>query len=157
MPRGLSEAPREERLRRPNAELIACGSRQSAFGDFETAYAISTGEYVALLVDSEAPVLDNEAPWAHLEARDGWKRPLGTQEDNALLMVSSMETWIAADPQAVQLQFGPNVRLQALPKAVAIESRTTDSILAALKAATQHCPSHYAKGTTSFAVLGRVS
>ena len=137
--------------------LVACGSRHSAFGDFETAYGGYRGEYVALLVDSEAPVSDVEAPWAHLEARDGWRRPPGVHDDNALLMVSSMETWIAADPEAVRLQFGPNVRLHALPSAVDIESRTTDSVLAALKAATSNCASQYAKGPTSFAALGRTS
>lgn len=137
--------------------LVACGSRHSAFGDFETAYGGYRGEYVALLVDSEAPVSDVEAPWAHLEARDGWTRPSGAEDNNAFLMVSSMETWIAADPQAVQLQFGPHVRLSELPSVVAIEARTPASILAALKAATTHCPSPYVKGYISFAVLGRTS
>ena len=39
--------------------VVACGSRESAFDRFRTAFAArKAGEFVALLVDSEAPVAD---------------------------------------------------------------------------------------------------
>jgi hypothetical protein len=56
--------------------LVACGGRNAAFEDFKTDHgAKGTSDYMALLIDSEEPVKDKEAPWDHLKARDGWDRP----------------------------------------------------------------------------------
>ena len=58
--------------------LSACGGRDSAFGDFQTAHAkAKSGHFVAMLVDSEDPVTDVEKPWVHLKTRDNWDKPTG--------------------------------------------------------------------------------
>jgi len=57
--------------------LTACGSRNSAFGDFQTAFAnAKAGQFVAMLIDSEDPVADAEQAWAHLKTRDYWEKPI---------------------------------------------------------------------------------
>ena len=61
--------------------LVACGGRGAAFDHFKTAHETAiAGEYVALLIDSEDPMADIEAAWAHLKARDGWDQPLGASD-----------------------------------------------------------------------------
>ena len=56
--------------------LVSCGGRNAAFDDFLTAHAnANADDYVALLVDSEDPVIDIEQPWNHLKERDGWDKP----------------------------------------------------------------------------------
>ena len=41
--------------------LTACGGRGSAFDDFKTAHArLKIGNYIAMLIDSEDPVVDLE-------------------------------------------------------------------------------------------------
>ena len=50
------------------------------------------GTLPLLLVDSEEPVEEGHSVWQHLEARDGWKRPHGTADGQAFLMVQVMET-----------------------------------------------------------------
>lgn len=137
--------------------LVACGGQGAAFDDFRTAIRTARDEFVALLVDSEEPVLDGEQPWAHLHSRDAWARPEGVSEDQALLMITSMETWIASDPAAIRGRFGTHVRLNALPDVQGIEGRSRAFVLAALKSATQPCPAVYSKGAMSFQVLAPLS
>lgn len=56
--------------------LSACGSRNSAFDDFKTAFAnVKAGHFVAMLIDSEDPVTDADQTWAHLKNRDNWEKP----------------------------------------------------------------------------------
>ena len=50
-------------------KLVACGGRDAAFDRFQTALETAlAGEYVALLIDSEDPMADIEAAWAHLKS-----------------------------------------------------------------------------------------
>lgn len=137
--------------------LVASGGRTAAFDDFCGYHQGANGEYVALLVDSEEPVADVEQPWAHLHARDGWDEPGGASDDQALLMITSMETWIAFDREAVRRRFGNSVKEDRLPPVQNIEARSRASVLAALQSATQDCPAVYSKGPRSFEVLGYVS
>jgi hypothetical protein len=138
--------------------LKACGGRRAAFDDFCTAARHAPNEFVALIVDSEEPVADGERPWEHLERpRDGWRRPSGVGDHQALLMITSMETWIAADPSALRARFKQHTRISHLPPVAGIEGRTRAEILQALERATADCQVQYGKGAVSFEVLALVS
>jgi hypothetical protein len=72
-------------------------------------------------------------------------------------MVTSMETWIIADQDALRKRFGPGIDLNQLPSTHKLEARSRQSILGALKAATAHCPQPYANGKVSFQLVGLLS
>lgn len=137
---------------------VACGGRGDAFSSFKTAHA-SAGpdDFVALLVDSEEPVADIEKPWAHLCRRDRWTRPSGVREEQALLMTTCMETWIAADRRALRGHYGSCLRESALPALTDMESRNRHAVQDALSTATRGCNNAYEKGKRSFIILGQLS
>ncbi len=138
-------------------KLVACGGRGAAFDKFETAHKTAiAGQYVALLIDSEDPVADIEACWAHLKARDGWDRPLGARDEQALLMTTCMETWIIVDRAALARHYGQKLRTSLLPSLVNVESRARDDVQNRLVNATSRCSNAYTKGKRSFEVLGEV-
>jgi hypothetical protein len=137
--------------------LVACGSRGAAFDDFLTAHANATrGDYVAMLVDSEDPVADVERPWAHLKARDNWYQPEGADEEQALLMATCMETWIASDRQALRNHYGACLKESALPHLSNMEARLRGDVQIALCQATADCKNAYAKRKRSFEILARL-
>lgn len=83
--------------------VVACGPRNRAFRNFERALRNGDGHPI-LLVDSEDPVTGADrsdanpsGAWRHLLRRDGWTRPSGAADDQAQLMVTTMETWLLAD------------------------------------------------------------
>ena len=149
--------------RRP--KVIPCGSRKDAYDDFKTALR-NGDEYPILLVDSEDPVADANLPdaepggaWRHLAQRadDRWERPSGADDDQAQLMVTTMETWLIADRQAVIAYF-PGMNANALPPDSELESRRKrDVIDDGLQRATQRSSKgRYHKGNHAFDLLGRV-
>ncbi len=109
-----------------------------------------------MLVDSEEPVADAEKPWAHLKKRDGWDRPDGATDAQALLMTTCMETWIATDRAALRDHYGAKLQESALPNLTAIESRDSHEIHDALAHATRDCKNRYQKGKRSFEALKAV-
>lgn len=134
--------------------LFACGGRDSAFDDFRRALrGSSTGEYVGLLIDSEAPLADLEATWDHLKSRDGWERPTGAADDQVLFMTTCMETWIVADREALQQLYGAELQESALPPLVNLEERDRHRIQDSLIRATRKCSNSYVKGKRSYQVL----
>ena len=139
--------------------VFPCGPRNEAFDDFKTALRDGSGNYPMLLVDSEEPVAESNQPaanpsgaWLHLAARDGWERPSGAQDDQAQLMVTTMETWLAADRNALAGHF-PGMNANALPPDADLESRLRQDVLGALQKATG---GRYRKGRDSFDVLSKV-
>ncbi len=135
----------------------ACGSRNDAYDDFKTALAIENGgHYPILLVDSEGPV--SQDAWQHLQSRDHWAKPQGAEDEQAQLMVQCMETWCAADRQALQAFFGQNLSLNALPDPNDIETRAKDDVQNALARATRACGRGrtYEKGRRSFELVGEL-
>jgi len=138
--------------------LFASGSRREAYEDFKTAHDLRKAEYVGLLIDSEDPVADIEKPWEHLANRkdDQMSCPLEATHEQALLMATCMETWIAADRATLIRQFGNGLRPNALPALTDLESRHRRDVQAALISATKECKVPYAKGRTSFEVLGEL-
>ncbi|MBT9588374.1 DUF4276 family protein [bacterium] len=70
--------------------IVASGSSQPAYHDFCT--EVKAGREAALLVDSEEFVKTTFGkPWKHLEERDGWTPPQGSDGNQCHLMVVCME------------------------------------------------------------------
>ena len=142
-------------------KIAACGSRDKAFERFRT--EMEKGErFPMLLVDSEDLVKEAHSPnnpsgaWNHLHERDGWPRPKTANDDQAQLMVTTMETWLVADPTAVAKHF-PGMDEKKLPS-VDLESRSKDDILAALENTTsQSNKGKYKKGRDSFDLLANLN
>ena len=138
--------------------LVACGGREATFDDFSTAHSnAADGDYVAMLVDSEDPIADIERTWAHLNQRDGWDQPEGTEDEQVLLMTTCMETWITSDREALRYHYGAGLRENALPDLNDMESRARGAVQDALAQATQTCKNRYAKGKRSFEILARLN
>ena len=140
--------------------LVACGSRNEAYDDFKTAHSkLSSGDFIGLLVDSENPVADIEKTWEHVRQRtgDNWSRPAGADDDQLMLMTTSMETWIVTDREALKSHFGPRLNESALPPIQNMEQRNRHAILNALQNASGDCPGPYAKGPKSFGLLSKLS
>ncbi len=139
-------------------KLIVCGGRTSAYDDFRTDNERgSAAIYIALLVDSEAPVADINATWEHLRRRDGWQRPPGADDEQVLMMTTCMETWIVADRDTLALHYGQCLQPSALPPVVNLENRDRHDVQDGLERATRNCSQPYAKGPKSFEVLGNLN
>ena len=158
----LTKAGVDERL----LKVVSCGPRDRAFRSFRNALRLRRAdEYLILLVDSEELVADANQPdvnpsgaWRHLARRDGdlGQRPPGANDDQAQLMVTTMETWLIADRQALRAYF-PGINENALPPDSDLESRSKPDIERRFADATR--PSSkgaYHKGKHSFDLLGRV-
>jgi hypothetical protein len=136
-------------------QLIACGGRNAAFKDFSTAhFSAAKTDYVAMIVDSEYPVKDMDKTWVHLKERDGWDQPIGTTDDQVLLMVTCMETWIATDRPVLKKHYGSQLKEDALPPLIDLEERDRKSVHDSLCRATSECKNTYEKGKRSFEVIG---
>ena len=143
--------------------VVACGARNQAFRNFKRALRDGDG-YPILLVDSEDPVAEADrsdanpsGAWRHLSRRDDWTRPSGAKDDQAQLMVTTMETWLLADRQTLIAYF-PAMSASALPPDADLESRRKPDVTAALRNATQSSSKgRYHKGNHSFDLLGRIA
>lgn len=137
----------------------ACGTRNQAYKDFVNALKINPEAINILLVDSEDPVKNltpdphSDTAWIHLNQRDGWIRPTDTQPYQALIMATSMETWIATDREALKNFFGKDFQESALPSLPTIETQGRKDIFHKLEHATRNCTKKYQKGDTSFKIL----
>ena len=143
-------------------KVVACGPRDRAFRDFERALRKGDG-YPMLLVDSEDPVAGTDraaanpsGAWRHLAKRDKWKRPSGAQDDQAQLMVMTMETWLLADRRTLITYF-PDMNANALPPDTDLENRRKPDVAAALREATESSSKgRYHKRNHSFDLLGKI-
>lgn len=139
--------------------FYACGSRNQAYKDFVNALKRDHQALSILLVDSEDPVkkltkdpISNMA-WDHLKIRDNWDKPADVLPYQALIMATSMETWIATDREALKNFFGKDFQENALPSLPTIESQHRKDIFHKLEHATRNCTKKYQKGDTSFKIL----
>jgi hypothetical protein len=138
--------------------LIACGSRNNAFEDFKTALgAPAPVDYVALWIDSEAPMTNIEASWAHLRGSGNWPQPTDAADDQVLFMTTCMETLIVADRAALTEHYGTKLQTKALPPPINLENRQQHDVQAKLVRATRNCTNGYAKGKRSFEILARLA
>lgn len=137
--------------------LSACGGRGSAFDDFKTAHSgRKTGDYIAMLVDSEDPVADLEKTWDHLECRDQWHKPAEAVDEQVLFMTTCMETWIVADRAALREHYGQKLQVNALPPLVELENRNRHVLHDSLVHASRNCLNAYSKGKRSFELLAKL-
>lgn len=156
---GFSEFFRKAGLEGCMPRIVASGGRQQAFDDFCTALnKAGEGDFIVLLVDSEAAVANGSASWVHLKARDNWDKPATATDDNAYLMVQCMEAWFLADKDALAAYFGDGFNPGALPARADIENISKADIFTGLKAATGKCnkKGEYGKGRHSFDILSRI-
>ncbi len=145
--------------------VIACGSRNDAYGDFCTAVQTAVaGELPLLLVDSEEQVAPEcyrggvFKPWNHLQMRDGWQKPVNTCDEQAHLMVQCMEAWFLADRQCLEIFFSQHFQTNSLPDNNNIESVGKTRLFDSLKNATRHTQKgEYGKGAHSFKILESVN
>ncbi len=154
---GFSKLLEKAGFRGRMPRLTACGGRGEAYDSFCTEVRQGCFDWVALWVDSEEPMRDLNAAWAHLAGRDGWNRPHGVTDDQVLLMVTCMESWIAADRDTLREHFHGELLEGKLPSLVDLEARNRHQVQAALVAATAGCTNRYAKGARSFEVLGKLA
>lgn len=110
------------------------------------------------MVDSEEPVAATTV-WDHLRERDAWVRPADTDDDQAQMMVTCMETWILADRATLRTVFGAHLQLSALLPETGLEGRSRQEVQQALENATRECGRDkvYRKGRRSFQVLAEVN
>jgi len=137
--------------------LVACGGRDAALSDFTRKHSSAIADFVALCIDSEEPLADVEAAWAHLQARDQWEQPAGAIDEQVLFMTTCMETWLVADRAALNEHFGNNLQDSALPPLNNLESRNRHDVQDKLMHATRDCSNPYEKGKRSFEVLGKLN
>jgi hypothetical protein len=139
--------------------IRACGTRNQAYKDFVNALKINPQAINILLVDSEdtlknlSPDPHSDIAWIHLNLRDGWIRPADTEPYQALIMATSMETWIATDREALKAFFGKDLQENALPTLPQIESQNRKEVFKKLEHATRNCKRPYQKGDQSFKIL----
>lgn len=143
-------------------KVIPGGSRSQAFSFFKKQLIgskKSPNSFVALLIDSEDPLEDLDAPWEHLRRRPGdqWERPKGCTNEQVFFMATCMETWILSDRDLLKSKFGPKLQLSALPPLVEMEGRNRHTLLGQLERATRNCSEQYSKGKLSFELLGSLS
>lgn len=137
--------------------LVASGSRRNTYEDFVTAHRRNTsGTFVAMLVDSESPVSDIDLTWDHLHQRDHWPRPEGADDEQVLLMVTCMETWIVADPETLRSHYGSNLQESALPPPDGLEAREPAEVQDALVHASRDCRNAYKKGRRAFEIVAKL-
>ena len=128
----LNEMARERHIR---WHVVACGSRQSAFEDFEIALKQHREAFNVLLVDAEGPV--SRSPWEHLQDRDQWSIQ-GIPGDHCHLMVQTMEAWIVADLGALTRFYGQGFNANPIPVREDVELVAKADLERALIQATQN-------------------
>jgi hypothetical protein len=156
---GFSEFFRKAGLEGRMPHIVASGSRQDAYDDFCMALKnAKDGEFIVLLVDSEAAVAAADGPWSHLKTRDNWDKPATATDDNVHLMVWCMEAWFIADRGILDTFFGQHFNVNALPAREEIETITKSDLFNGLKSATHHCTpkGEYSKGRHSFKILAQI-
>lgn len=137
--------------------VIASGDRAAAFQDFCLAIEAHQHDFIILLVDSEEAV--TVGAWQHLGAREGdkWRRPAGTHEDQAHLMVQVMEAWFLADQQALIAYYGQGFLAGSLPAQGNIELIPKQEVFRCLQHASRKTTKgEYRKATHGFDLLERI-
>ena len=128
----LKQAARNRGLR---WKLVCCGSRDQAFGFFRDFQEHDGYDKPVLLVDAEGLVQCNSTR-KHLQERDNWKMSF-CSDDSVHLMAQVMETWISADPIALENYYGNEFETNLLSKSVDLEIVPKEQISSELKQATR--------------------
>lgn len=132
------------RSRRVRWNVIACGSRESAYAQFLDAENQHRDAFNVLVVDSEGPV-QGTAP-EHLYRSDKWRLGAVT-DDQVHLMVEAMESWFLTAPDKLAAFYGQGFARGALPANPNVESIPKADVLARLDQATRNTKKgRYQKG-----------
>lgn len=132
------------RDRRVRWTVTACGGRRSAWEHFSDAVRQIPDSSCFLLVDSEDPV--SAPPWEHLARREGDLFATDqASRDRYHLMVVVMESWLLADPDALERYYGRGFRRSALPSNKVEALRKQDIESALLRATEQTKKGRYHK------------
>jgi hypothetical protein len=109
------------RKKRISFRVIACGSRNSAFGDFDYALRSHPEAINILLIDAEG-LVHHANPWEHLRQRDpSWDIP-NLPDTQCFLMAQAMEAWVIADINALRKYHGQGFNANPFPGNPDIES-----------------------------------
>lgn len=130
----LIELKHKARNRGFRWKLIMCGGRTEAYRAFSRTPVSSQYPIRILLVDAESEAKKKSTE--HLHERDGWNFS-DVNPSRVHLMTQTMETWIAADPEALASYYGLNFRANAMPAAANLETVPKDDIAKGLSAATK--------------------
>ena len=141
LPRGIQELVEKLRLCPADATANALWitRRYDTIQSFRSGLKTEKYDFVAMWLDSEDPVVDNEATWTHLKSRDNWNRPDGATAEQVLLLVTCMETLIVADRAARVVHYGSKSQESALPPTENLEGRDRHDVLKKLIHATRNC------------------
>jgi hypothetical protein len=140
-------------------KLIPCGGRTAAFDGFKMRLENrDPGDFVALLIDSEEPLVNLKATWKHLRERqsDRWNKPVTATDEQVFFMTTCMETWIVSDHETLRSHYGHELKENLLPPLVKLESRRREAVQEALTRATADCTNSYRKNKRSFQILGKL-
>jgi hypothetical protein len=139
------------RSRKLRWDVIACGSRESAYEKFCDAEDRHPDAFNLLLVDSEEPVQGTARQ--HLSRVNGWK--LNTVSDEQVhLMVEAMESWFLTAPDKLAAYYGQGFAEGMLPANPNVESIPKADVLKGLDQATRGTKKgRYQKGSHAPEIL----
>jgi hypothetical protein len=142
------------RSRKLGWQVIACGSRESAYEQFCDAEDRHPDAFNVLLVDSESPVLGTARQ--HLTRSARWKLEAVT-DDQVHLMVEAMESWFLTAPDKLAAYYGQGFARGALPPNPNVESIPKADVLTKLDQATRGTQKgRYKKGKHAPEILRRL-
>lgn len=123
-----------------SVRIEVCGSRKDAYDEFTDALKNETGRHFLLLVDSEAPLQEDQPRWLHVLNRegDGWKKPKEATESQLHFMAQCVESWLMADLENLQNYYGP--KLGSLPLTQNVEEIPKGELISKLSQATRQTP-----------------
>jgi hypothetical protein len=161
----FSRFVQEAGLKNMMPRIVACGSRYEAFDKYKMRKSI--GDKAFLLIDSEAPIEENQPddihkwkPWKHFQNRDtdkSWDIPDNARDTDCHLMVQLMESWFFADKDALKSYYGQKFHENSLPQRKDIENIPKEEVLKSFKNATKDTSKGvYGKGGHSFDILQRI-
>ncbi|MBM3326558.1 MAG: DUF4276 family protein [Calditrichaeota bacterium] len=139
-------------LKSPKFICVAGGGRDEVWNDFILALEENRqGIFIAMLIDTDAPLNKYPNIWQFT----GHQQPTNSNDDQLLLMVTSMESWIAADRESLREFYKTCLKEDRLPILSNIENI---DCLPYLEDATTGCSKDkYEKGANSFKVLSNLN
>lgn len=116
--RELKKTAREKKI---SFKIIPSANTQSTYDDFIRSVESSPNSFNILLVDSDAPLGENETARNFLQNKfKKWKLQK-IADEQCHLMVQIMESWFLADKEKLAVFYGQKFNINALAKDVNVE------------------------------------